>query len=104
MERESGLCTPLTLWVGARIIITSNSNVRSGMVNGAIGHVSLITKDSVHVRVGEWMVSTSRETRELAKGGMSRTQYPVQLAYSLTIHSAQGLTLFCSGQTYVAEF
>lgn len=113
MERETGLLTRLILWIGAKVIITSNIDVDNGIANGAMGVVEGFEDDGICVRAfGGRLVKIVRETRELSKGGASRSQFPLLLAYSMTIHRAQGMTLdkvlvdledvFCFGQGYVA--
>lgn len=113
MENENrGLPTRLVLWPGAKIIILSNICVRSGIVNGTVGCVVETIPERVKINVSGQGLLIERETRELKRGGISRSQFPLQLSYSMTIHHAQGLTLpkvlvdlsglFCNGQDYVA--
>lgn len=112
MERESGLATRLEIWPGAKVILTANVDVSGGAANGAVGTVCECEEEKIKVRLAIEEIWIGRETRELSYGGVARTQFPLLLAYALTIHRAQGLTLdkvivelgdlFCAGQAYVA--
>ena len=112
LERETGLSTHLVLWVGARVIVTANLDVAGGVSNGAMGTICECQQDQVRVQLASSDVWIGRETRETSHGGVARSQLPLLLAYALTMHRAQGLTLnrvmvdlgdlFCPGQGYVA--
>lgn len=102
--------------VGAQVMLTVNTNVSEGLVNGSRGVVIAHTPHSITVRfkngkedifkMHNWVVED-----KWAK--MTRTQLPFILAYSITIHKSQSATLdcvvcdlgwsiFCDGQAYVA--
>lgn len=113
IEQETTLLTCLILWIEVKIIITSNIDVDSGVANGAMGVVEGLEDDGICVcTCGGRFVKIVRETREMSKGGVSRSQFLLLLAYSMTIHHAQGMTLdkvlvdiediFCFSQAYVA--
>lgn len=117
LEDSTGFLAELVLWRGARVMVTSNISVTRGLVNGAIGRVREIYLDAREIMVElesrpGIMERVTPETRESARSGYARNQFPLRLAYALTIHKAQGLTLprvvfdlagiFCSGQAYVA--
>ena len=123
-------------------MLTENIWTERGLVNGALGVVRdivwpagtidprqepplalLIAFDhydfeghEAYIEVGgERLVPVFRSRREWTRGSAlcSRTQFPVTLAYAITIHKSQGLSLdravldlsekdFASGLTYVA--
>ena len=116
----------LVLKVGAQVMFIRNIK-KNGCVNGTIGVVSELAEDVVKVRLENGMeceVETEvweafeYQYNEAAKvvekkviGKM--TQYPLRLAWAITIHKSQSLTFdkvainfgkgaFTYGQTYVA--
>src|SRR5262249_41256902 len=120
----------LTLKDGARIMMLNNEP-RGQWVNGTLGHIATITEDagSVTIRVTldngysgtlspytweairfVWDDTTQRIISEVVG---AFTQYPLRLAWAVTIHKAQGKTFdavaidvgrgtFAPGQAYVA--
>jgi ATP-dependent DNA helicase PIF1 len=107
----------LFLKVDTRVMLLNNKDVESGLVNGAVGTVLEINGDSVTVQFDNKIVcnisyekvdSISKKHVEIA----SREQIPLMLAYAITIHKSQGMTLknvhidgrgiFEYGQAYVA--
>ena len=115
-DRDCRVPKVLELKKGARVILLSNTDFDSGLVNGSCGNVSEINDHSVKVKFdnGEecWIQEDTLEIKEGKNVKISRTQLPLRLAYGLTIHKAQGLTLdkvfidfdrvFADGQAYVA--
>ena len=115
----------LRLKVGAQVMFTKNDEQRR-WVNGTMGVVRTIDEDSIRVDVDgktHTVEHTSWETYEyefdakqnciLSKPLGTYTQYPLMLAWAVTIHKSQGKTLdnvvidlgngaFASGQVYVA--
>lgn len=116
----------LTLKVGAQVVFVRNDREKR-WVNGTLGRVSLATDDLLEVELenGEracvereiWENITYRydeERRRVTEKVIGTfTQFPVRLAWALTIHKSQGLTFnnvvidigrgaFSGGQTYVA--
>lgn len=125
---ENSLPTDLELSLkeGAQVVFIKNSPDRF-WVNGTIGTVTTLTQDLLEVRLenGEihevepekWSnikYSFDEKTNKIIETELgSFTQYPVKLAWALTIHKSQGLTFnnviidlgrgaFTGGQTYVA--
>ena len=120
----------LTLKAGARIMMLNNEP-RGQWVNGTLGHIATLAEDagSVTVRVRldnghsgtissytweaihfVWDDTAQRIVSEVVG---SFTQYPLRLAWAVTIHKAQGKTFdavvidvgrgtFAPGQAYVA--
>ena len=113
LERETNLLKTLVLWRGARVIVTSNVAPARGVVNGTIAHVRRYHNNQLSLRHSDGNVFLlDRITRRQSTGCYSRCQFPVLLAFALTIHRAQGLTLdkvvvnladmFSPGLAYVA--
>ena len=110
----------LILKVGAKIIFTRN-DFEQRFVNGTQGEVIGLEDNHIIVRLttsGE-EITVERATWEYVVGyGMNRvvlasiSQIPVRLAWAITIHKSQGMTLdravidvsrvFATGQAYVA--
>jgi ATP-dependent DNA helicase PIF1 len=103
------------LCVNAQVLVTTNLDQKSGIVNGTRGVVVELKPKSVviklvngsHYEVGYYK-NTLVEDPDIALSFM-----PLKLAYALTIHKSQGMTLdaieidighniFASGQAYTA--
>jgi ATP-dependent DNA helicase PIF1 len=108
----------LRLKEGAQVMLTRNLSSRQGLVNGARGVVEKFTPSGLPVvkfaRGGESM-TIGRERYSIRQGGQDaavRSQIPLQLAWAVTVHKSQGLTLdrvevsldraFEAGMAYVA--
>ncbi|NYI49040.1 ATP-dependent DNA helicase [Macellibacteroides fermentans] len=116
----------LTLKKGAQVMFCRNDPARR-WVNGSIGVVSKINKESIHVTLKDgneykiepvtWESNSykyDKSNRKLEKTvNGSFTQYPLKLAWAITIHKSQGMTfdkmildlsrgIFSDGQLYVA--
>jgi len=112
----------LTLRVGAQVILLKNIDFDQGLVNGAVGIITDFTpagQDGLRLPIVLFRngVKTEIEYAEWAfeSGGekvASRSQVPLNLAWALSIHKSQGMTLsnvemsiekvFAEGQAYVA--
>lgn len=115
----------LELKIGARVIALKNDALKK-WINGSLGTVRNIKRDAVFVDfdhgVSEWVRPlewenvkynwSDKDQKPIAEVVGTFTQMPLNLAWALTIHKAQGKTLsdvrielsgaFVSGQTYVA--
>ena len=113
-----GLQANLTLAIGARVMLRRNINTKAGLVNGAIGTVRNITPDHITVQFDHMSVPYNVEkvvSRFMIMKSfyVQRKQFPLILAYAITIHKSQGLSLdnaiidlsdkvFSAGMAYVA--
>ncbi len=121
--------TPLRLKVGAQVMFLKNDQKRR-YVNGTIGKVVHLSQDSIRVEILTpkgtiQVVEVERFEWEAIKHSIDKnneidtksigtfTQYPLRLAWAMTIHKSQGKTFerviidmgkgaFEYGQTYVA--
>lgn len=105
----------LVLKKGCKVMLVKNIDTDAGLVNGAIGVVLDITT-SVQVKFDNGVTKSIAACEwKLEHGDTSVTaiQFPLIVAYALTIHKSQSLTLdkvvidlgdsiFCHHQTYVA--
>lgn len=113
----------LAIRVGARVMTLVN-NKTQGYYNGSLGVIEEITEDKIKVRLDNGCSPIiERYTWEscdyvLEKGKVVKkvkgtcTQFPLTLAWAITIHKSQGLQfdnivihtkgVFCPGQIYVA--
>ena len=132
-EDAGGLESIVCLAHNARVMLTSNLWVDMGLVNGAMGTVMAICYRSgesppnlpiaVTVRFDSYRgptlsdgtvpITPLRRTWSASGGSCSRLQLPLKLAWAVTIHKSQGLTLdkvvvdvgkkeFSAGLTFVA--
>lgn len=124
---ENSLPSPLllTLKVGAQVVFLRNDRDKR-WVNGTVGKVTALAKDEIEVELESGnRYGVSREIwehidykydekeKKITENLLGTyTQFPVNLAWALTIHKSQGLTFnnviidargaFTGGQTYVA--
>lgn len=105
----------LVLKRGCRVILIKNLNVEIGLVNGSTGTIQEIQNDKIHVTFDNGITETITRVDwelELDNSKVICTQIPLVLAYALTIHRSQSLSLdsavldladcFCNHMVYVA--
>ena len=123
-DKTGGLQSKLHLALNAKVMIVRNINMSLGLPNGRIGYISKInfsgsTVKSVTIKLDdsenvEHEIERINAKFEIGKGiYVVRSQFPLKLAYAITIHKSQGKTfesatvdcgvkLFAPGQSYVA--
>ncbi|XP_019967950.1 ATP-dependent DNA helicase PIF1 [Paralichthys olivaceus] len=119
IDLHSPVSRLIQLKVGAQVMLTKNLDVTRGLVNGARG-VVVAFESGKHglprVRFLCGVTEVLKQERWVFKssGGihLSRQQLPLKLAWAISIHKSQGMTLDCveislarvfeSGQAYVA--
>lgn len=119
----------LDVKVGSQVMMTNNEKDEDGnsrWQNGTLGQVLDVTNDCIKVKINDvieeverhvwesyeykWNEATGEITQEVTG---TFTQFPIRLAWAVTIHKSQGLTFdkvnidlgfgaFSAGQTYVA--
>ncbi|CAI9726716.1 ATP-dependent DNA helicase PIF1-like [Octopus vulgaris] len=108
----------LKLKIGTQVMLTKNLDLQRGLVNGARGVVCSFDKGSEgwpHVKFLSGTVECIRPLRWVIKSSSVVTvwkQLPLKLAWAISIHKSQGMTLdfveislsrvFEAGQAYVA--
>jgi predicted transcriptional regulator/galactitol-specific phosphotransferase system IIB component len=118
----------LELKKGAQVMFIKNdSSFEKQYYNGKIGRITHLDKDDIYVKcpddefeisvkVEEWLnvkYNLSKETKEVEEEVVGQfRQFPLKLAWAITIHKSQGLTFeraiidakaaFAHGQVYVA--
>ena len=114
-----GLHTEVDIAISARIMLTRNLWVEKGLVNGAMGTVRdiswkegkdpskdlpeaiMVQFDNYHGPFfaedadGSGFVPIFPSTTRFELNGVdcTRTQFPLRVAYAITVHKAQGLTI-----------
>ena len=115
----------LILKEGMQVMFIKNDPVTKKYYNGKIGTVSSLSTDKITVNCDGDEIEVFEETWENTKYTLNRSdekleqkilgrfiQYPLRMAWAITIHKSQGLTFekvmidaassFSSGQVYVA--
>ena len=117
INQTAGLEGKLTLCIGARVMLRKNIDVSIGLVNGGIGTV-LSMKPSIQIKFDNIpkecdIEMVSNKFVSLKHYSVYRKQFPLILAFAITIHKSQGLSLdtaiidlsnnvFSPGMAYVA--
>ena len=106
----------IALKLGARVMLLVNMDFNKGLINGACGMIEGFGEDAISIKFDNGVVASIPKNkfeyfyndRVVAE----RMQFPLKLAYGITIHKSQGMTLdrlvvdcsriFERGQSYVA--
>jgi ATP-dependent DNA helicase PIF1 len=116
-DQADGLENTLSICIGARVMMISNIWTEIGLVNGTLGTVTdiswavgsnpsvdipfviLMKVDSCNgpqfpgLDSGVVPIFTAQRKFEYKGVDCERTQFPLKLAYAITVHKSQGLTL-----------
>ena len=116
-SRSGELLKTLELKIGARVVLTRNLDIGRGMVNGALGAVKQIHSQYIKVAFDHGMTENVTRVKQSLPYDETRMrqrhQFPLRLAFAVTVHRVQGMTVnhasiflddsfFCAGQAYVA--
>lgn len=127
-EKIYPLDTELVLKKGAQVMFVKNDlNYEKRFYNGKIGYISYVSANEIEVFIPEdgvkievekyeWQnvrYKLNPQTKEIEEEVLGTfVQYPLKLAWAITVHKSQGLTfdkavldindVFMSGQAYVA--
>lgn len=114
----------LSLKVGAQVMMIKNTYQKEGIINGSLGIirdfsprknypvVEFSNKKILTIAPEEWLIERFDEEKKIIVTDARTNQVPLILAWAMTIHKSQGLTLdkiscdlsdaFSPGQVYVA--
>jgi len=107
----------LELKSGARVMLVKNLSVNEGLINGALGTIIEIKNTEITVKFDSGLRKIITKAKweiqdPFTKDVLTAKQFPLILAYSITIHKSQSLSLekaniylekcFCENQIYVA--
>ena len=100
-SNTAGLEALLKIAVGARVMLRRNNDVKAGLVNGAIGTVLEIHPSRISIKFDHLsepcdIKRVSGKFMVMKNCYVQRTQFPLILAYAVTIHKCQGLSLDCA--------
>ncbi|XP_014665811.1 PREDICTED: ATP-dependent DNA helicase PIF1-like [Priapulus caudatus] len=119
MDKMCPVPQQLHLTEGTQVMLAKNVDVPCGLVNGARGVVTGFDKSRDGLPIVKFLCGVEQSVKAerwscKAGGGflLTRRQIPLKLAWAISIHKSQGMTLDCvemslsrvfeSGQAYVA--
>ena len=94
INQTAGLEGKLTLCIGVRVMLRRNIDVSTGLVNGAIGTVLSIKPSSIQIKFDNIskpcdIEMTSSKFVLMKYYSVYRKQFPLILAFAITIHKSQ---------------
>lgn len=106
----------LNLKLDSKVMLIKNIDIDAGLVNGSCGTIVELKDDAIVVAFETGRQVKIEKTdfiyQKDARPKIKRVQYPLRLAYGITIHKSQGMTfdnlvvnfnrVFSDGQGYVA--
>ena len=106
----------IALKIGAKVMLLVNMDFNRGLINGSCGDIQNFNETTITVKFDNGEIAEipkhKFEYYYHDKLTAERTQFPLKLAYGITIHKSQGMTLdklvvdcsriFEKGQAYVA--
>jgi len=116
LEKDCKAPAVLQLKEGCKVMLLKNLSFGYGLVNGSTGTVKTIDESGIFVKFdngrGQFIAKEIFEYWHEGRLVATREQYPLRLAYAITIHKSQGMSLdtakvdltriFEAGQAYVA--
>lgn len=116
LDRNCIAPTLLNVCVGARVMLLKNIDTYGGLANGSLGTVIKCIEGEIHVMFDNGRsVDLRKNTWKLSNGEellAERAQIPLRLAWAVTVHKSQGMSLakleahldkcFAQSQAYVA--
>lgn len=95
---------PISVIKGVPVLLTTNLNVGEGLVNGALGHVTTVSKNCtvVEVSFGEKTIKLEpieawhdsyEDSKEEVEWHVTCKMIPIRLGVAITAHSSIGLTV-----------
>ena len=115
-QKNCKVLTELCLKKGCRVMLMINLDFEKGLINGSCGEIIALDDTSITVKFDNGIVEDVKLHKfeyyynDILTASMR--QFPLRLAYAITIHKSQGMTLenvvvdcnkiFEEGQTYVA--
>ena len=105
-RHTGGLEKVLVLAIGARVMLRKNLDVTNKLVNGSMGTLVEVAYDKYYVIQllkikfdnHDNVINVERDIRKIqiySNAFLYRKQFPLTIAYTMTIHKSQGLSLKC---------